>query len=480
MSVDSRKTPYYLIDVQKVKENYEKLRDAITSVGRNDIISYSLKANYNPAIIEQLNDLGAYFEVCSEYEYNLIKNYSINNAHVIVNGCFFNDYSIYEDSILILDTYSQLSEWAKQGCKKKIGIRVNLDCMTTDHRFKNKETRFGIQFESSEVKALLKYVKLDNIICLHCHLSGNCREPSIYRDIVLELQKICKNNTLNGIQYFDIGGGYKIGKGLWNYTDYLNSISQVCPESIKIIFEPGNSLVRNCAEYHTEIIAIKTVNNENFFIADGSSLHIPNTNNVEMSFHIDCFRDGEEHFWGNKIFGNTCKESDLLIKFNVEQSLCIGDHFVLENVGAYSINNASSLILGKPNIYLKNSTDILIGNHVFNYVCKYSDCYNRSKRNNYSIINKKAIQKGLYAFIDNTGIILYIGVAYDRILSKRIVQHFRNDSGGLRSKLKDKQIKKLESSYLYICKIDDIQQKLCFEEAYIIGLYRPKFNYIGS
>jgi diaminopimelate decarboxylase len=145
MSVDSRETPYYLIDLSKLEENYESFKNCIKDYKREDIIAYSVKANYNIAILKKLNDLQAYFEVCSDYEFNLVRKYGIDSKRIIINGCFFSDLSKYDNSLLILDTTVQLTEWIKKGCKQKIGIRINIDYATTDKRFKNKQSRFGVQ-----------------------------------------------------------------------------------------------------------------------------------------------------------------------------------------------------------------------------------------------------------------------------------------------------------------------------------------------
>jgi len=289
MSINSRKTPYYLLDPEKVRGNFLALQNSIKSVGRNDIIAYSVKANYNPAIIEILKESGAFFEVCSDYEYNLMLSHGISASCIIVNGCFYHDFSRYKDSILITDTYEQLSEWKNKGCNEKIGIRINMDCITTDDRFRNKKSRFGLRIKTNRVKKLLKQINTRNIICLHCHLSGNNREPSIYRDMISELQQICKDYQLNNIKFFDIGGGYKIGSGdgFWSFDDYVKEISSVISHNVQLIFEPGNSLVRNCAEYHTKVIAVKETDDENIFVVDGSSLHIPKTGKKTPEYRLE-------------------------------------------------------------------------------------------------------------------------------------------------------------------------------------------------
>lgn len=478
MSIDSRSTPYYLLDLEKVKDNFLSFQNSIISIGRNDIIAYSVKANYNPAIIELLKSLNAYFEVCSDYEYQLLQNYGVSASQIIVNGCFYKRFSKYRDSLLIIDTYDQLLEWGKKGSKEKIGIRVNLDCITADDRFQNKKSRFGLKIRTEQVSNLLKQINTKNIICLHCHLSGNTREPYIYRDIIIQLQNICNDYQFNDIKYFDIGGGFKIGskKGFWNFSDYVNEVGSVCSQDIQIIFEPGNSLVRNCAEYHTKVIAVKENGNDNIFVVDGSTLHIPKVNLKTTGFHFEHIGK-KKKYSGQRIYGNTCKESDLLGVLNDDMIISVGDHLIIENIGAYSLNEINPLILGLPNVYVKKSEQILIGNHIFYFVCQYSNCYKHNGRNDYSVIKQKNLGSGLYAFVRN-GIIIYIGVSYSRNITERVIQHFRNDSGGLRKKLSRIQIKELEESSLYVCQLEGTKQSLLFEEALLIGRYKPKLNYL--
>lgn len=478
MSVNPKITPYYLLNLENVKANFLSFQNSIRSIGRNDIIAYSVKANYNPAIIELLNELGSFFEVCSDYEYELMKKQGISASRIIVNGCFYKDFSKYKGSILIIDTYDQLLEWIKNGSKVKIGIRVNLDFITGDDRFHNKKSRFGLEIQRGEVKSSLKQIDTKNIICLHCHISGNNREPSIYRDIIMQLEKICQDINLHSVKYFDIGGGYKIGSknGFWSFDDYVGEVGAVCTKDIQIIFEPGNSLVRNCAEYHTKVIAVKKNGTDNIFVVDGSTLHIPKTNIQTADFRFECGNNPLKYS-GQRIYGNTCKESDLLFTLTGKEKIAIGDQLVIENIGAYSLNEINPLILGMPKVYLKMSEKILIGNHIFDFVCQYSECYKSIGNNDYTVIKQRKLGRGLYAFVRN-GAILYIGAAYNQNISDRVAQHFRKDSGGLRNKLSKEQIKELEESSLYACRLEVSKQHLLFEESLVIGLHRPKFNYL--
>jgi len=192
---------------------------------------------------------------------------------------------------------------------------------------------------------------------------------------------------------------------------------------------------------------------------------------------VRCCLNNQTGYSGQRIYGNTCKESDLLLTLNSSEMLSVGDNLIIENIGAYCLNEISPFILDMPDVYLETRNQIVIGNHIFNYVCKYSDCYNKNGNNNYSVIKQKNIGNGLYAFVLK-GKIIYIGVAYGQDLSERVVQHFRKDSGGIRKKLSQKQLSELEQSSLYVCPLNGNKQFLLFEEALLIGLCKPKLNFI--
>lgn len=479
MSFDSRRTPYYLVDLEKITEKYESFSDAILSVGRNDIIAYSVKANYNPAIISHLNKLGSYFEVCSEYEYNLVLDLGIMPSRIIVNGCFLNDLSLYHNSLIILDTYSQLLRWVECGSKQPIGLRINFDFFTVDNRFKNKKSRFGIKIQTLEVQDVLRRANLNNIICLHCHLSGNNREPSIYRDIVFQLQNICDLYQLDNVTYLDIGGGYKIDDrdSHWTFYDYVNAVNEACRHKFQIIFEPGNAIVRNCAEYHTKIIAVKTQGDDSICIVDGSSLHLPKANFNKTGFQIIHSGLKKEHSYVSKIYGNTCKESDLLLEFNQNTIIMLNDHLIIKNIGAYSLNEVNPLILGAPNVYLKNRQQFIAGKYIFTYLCEYKKCYKIGHNRGFTV-NNQVIKNGIFALINQNDQIIYINIAYNLKCYMEIMLHFKSYIRNLRHKLSHIDIIEIKSCRLYICPINTTRQDLLFDASFLIGLYKPRFNFL--
>lgn len=349
-------TPFFYIDINKIKENYTELLDSIERTTQKAIIAYSIKANYHPDIIQLLYSLNSYFEVCSKYEYSFLISQGVEPQRIIVNACSAtNDVFTWGDkSLIIIDDLQQLKYWVESHNQCEIGIRVNLDHCTTDERFRNKSSRFGINIKEPVFIDLLKKADTSKIVCLHCHLSGNNRSPSIYTDVLVELIRIADKLSLTKIKYIDLGGGFRIDSQYYSYNDYVNAIGQVYESfgiNFRIIYELGNALVRNSTEYYTKIISYKNIEGKKIMIADGTSLQLPRANFVKTGYHFIHDNSLKESFFIRQIFGNTCKESDMIIELEKDEQISIGDILVIENVGAYSINEINTLILGMPNIF---------------------------------------------------------------------------------------------------------------------------------
>ncbi|MGC8558503.1 MAG: hypothetical protein ACP5NC_05880, partial [Nitrososphaeria archaeon] len=68
-------TPYYLIDEHILLSNYEKLKSAYSGFNGKTVIAYSIKANFNPYVLNFFSETGINFDVTSAEElYFLLKS----------------------------------------------------------------------------------------------------------------------------------------------------------------------------------------------------------------------------------------------------------------------------------------------------------------------------------------------------------------------------------------------------------------------
>lgn len=113
---------------------------------------------------------------------------------------------------------------------------------------------------------------------------------------------------------------------------------------------------------------------------------------------------------------------------------------------------------------------------------KYKDIYltketKKAVQSNYSSIKDYKYNKGLYLFTDLLDNIIYVGEASKQTIYKRITNHFSCIQGSLMLKIDHDEI--LETQfYLLISKAEKpSSRQILFDEALLIGLFKPKFNF---
>ena len=358
MSFGKKITPYYEFNLSSVKKNYSNWQEICTKNGRNDTPAYSIKANYEKRILKTIKKLEGTFEVCSYYEYKYLRKLNIASKNIIVNGTAFSKKNLKKilksGALVIADSEKIIKDICELNIKCNIGIRCNLDYIKTDENiFMNKISRFGITNIEENISFLLKNKKI-NLICLQAHFSGNTREPAIFKLITNALCEIILQYNLKSISSIDIGGGYKISKKYWSIEEYYKSVLNVLKEKqmeqLKLIFEPGNSIIGDCGKYYTSIIDIKNINGTKYCVADGSTIHLPFLKGkMHKNYRILNSETKKEE--KQYVVGNTCKESDVISEFTNASSLKIGSLIEFCYAGAYSINEVPNFIIKKPKIY---------------------------------------------------------------------------------------------------------------------------------
>jgi len=370
---------YYLLNVNKLRENYQKIEKAFKSRYANFIIGYSYKTNYLPYLCKELSKLGAYAEVVSRLEYDLAIKIGEDPKRIIFNGPLKSKEDIYyalnNESLINIDSMYEIDfvkEYALNNQNKeiKIGLRVNFDISqngvsTLQEGYEI--SRFGICVENGNFYAVLKElltVKNIKIIGLHGHFSTRNRSLQTYEFITQTLCNLAKENLLETLEYIDIGGGiYGELPDSFNivaptFDQYAETICEVMNREFRhfskkpnLILEPGISMVANTFIFIAKVIEVKKVRNINFVLVDGSVHNVKPTmhkNNLPMRVvrKSKMVKEKEDFH----IVGYTCMEKDYLAH-NVNDSLPEKeDYIIFENVGAYTIVFNPPFIKERPGI----------------------------------------------------------------------------------------------------------------------------------
>ncbi|MFA5484717.1 MAG: alanine racemase [Candidatus Pacearchaeota archaeon] len=373
-------TPFFLISEEKLLDKINFIETYLERFGFDFNIAYSVKTNNLPKILQIIKSKRILAEVVSGWEFDLAQKNGFNSNNIIFNGPMKLKedilFAINQDSLIQIDNFDELdriiSILKELNKTIKVGIRIN-------SRFFGK-SRFGFNLEKGEIEKACKLIKKSGCLILsgiHMHLGYNMGynlPPFIYKKQAELLSKIAlKLLNLNfPIEYLNFGGSFPSENvrhidsysfknySLENYFDEIfKTLLKFFPEKkIKIMFEFGRSLIDDCIFFITKIV------NANPFVADSSISMLPliTENNYLFSILNNNRNLSKEGYLNTTIYGNTCRENDILIKNQYLPKLILGDYILFKNVGAYNIPLLNEFSFPKPSIILlkkNNQTEIL-------------------------------------------------------------------------------------------------------------------------
>lgn len=379
---DIPQTPHFILDHQVMIDEVNSLNKEVSIYWPNTIAAYSVKTNSLPYLAKMLNEMGVYAEVVSEDEYEMVRICGYKPKHIVCNGPIksrdFVAQLMNNNVMFNIDSHAELEyvlEYARANPSKDfgVGLRVNVDIekyFPTESKAGNQGSRFGFCMENSDLALSIKLLEnCHNIYIngLHLHVSTSTRKVEIYRWLSGLFAKLVKKFDLNRIEYFDIGGGFFGGmpnKPGWK--DYISAIAEVLKDNgfssnkLTLILEPGVSLLAGAFSYVASVIDVKSTNRSRFIVTDGSRIHIdPFFHKISYSFDHET-KKHKPALEKQIVVGFTCLEYDNIMTLENYAEVSIGDRFVFNKLGAYSISLSPLFISYFPAVYLRETDGSLI------------------------------------------------------------------------------------------------------------------------
>lgn len=367
-------TPCFICDKDELTRSIMGFSSALQSHFNQSVVGYSVKTNSVPCCLSIARDNNCYAEVVSFDEYNLAIKCGFKKNHIIYNGPMksketFID-AIQNGAVVNIDTKREL-EWLRElshDREYQVGIRLNINISRVspeDADGENDNSRFGFSDETNEFNNVLSYIAgLRNIRLsgLHIHRTAHSRSVRFYQKSIQYACDIIRKYALS-LDYLDVGGGYfGIFPNKPTYQDYADGFFDILKnnglEKLKIIVEPGNALVASCFSFISEVIDVKHVETNRWFVTtDGSRNDIDpffRKTGYMTEFIMKEKRDVVEE---QIVVGCTCLEYDRLFSLFQKPLLSVGDKIIYKNVGAYTMCLTPLFIRFLPNIYLKEGQE---------------------------------------------------------------------------------------------------------------------------
>ncbi|ARP88336.1 diaminopimelate decarboxylase [Bordetella genomosp. 9] len=354
-------TPLYVYSRGALAAAWSSYRDAIG--GRDVLVCYGMKANSNLAVLKEFARLGAGFDIVSGGELHRVLSVGGDPAKIVFSGVGKQAWEMrkaLEADVKCFNVESEaelhlLSDVATSlGKKARVSLRVNPDVDAGAHPYIStglKENKFGIAIvDAPKVYRIAAALPGITIAGVDCHIGSQITEVSPYLDALDKLLDLIDGLRAAGIEieHLDLGGGLGI-----RYTDETplapaTLIDQVYAklqarklDHLKLILEPGRSLVGNAGVMLTTVQFLKHAEARNFAIVDAAmnDLIRPTLYDAWHGLLPVQRRDGPTLEYD--VVGPVCESGDWLAK---QRMLAVerGDVLAIESAGAYGMVMASN------------------------------------------------------------------------------------------------------------------------------------------
>jgi diaminopimelate decarboxylase len=362
-------TPTYVYSKAALLDNFAAYSDACA--GRDALVCYAMKANSNLAILDLLARQGAGFDIVSGGELLRVIAAGGDPGKVIFSGVGKTEEEMRlalgkgilcfnVESIPELHCLNEVA--ASMGKRAPVSLRVNPNVDAKTHPYIAtglKANKFGVAFDDAldTYRTAAGLPNLD-VVGIDCHIGSQLLDDAPLLEALDKLIELIDTLDSEGIHihHLDIGGGLGVDYGVEGdkppvpVGDYLKRLfaridawraERHDGRAVKVIFEPGRSIVASTGVLLTKVEFLKPGVEKNFAIIDAAmnDMMRPTLYGAWMDMQPVTPREGEKAVYD--IVGPVCESGDWLAR---ERALALepGDLLAMMSAGAYGFTMASN------------------------------------------------------------------------------------------------------------------------------------------
>jgi diaminopimelate decarboxylase len=362
-------TPVFLVDEGTLASRFDKLRGAYRSFAGNVFVAYSMKANFNPSILQVFLRNGALFDVTSLGELYFFTKSGGDITRIIYTSVTEEEHE-FEKALregvtrFVVGSYNGLvnlsSAVNELGVDINVLIRINPEvAVKAVVRAAYKNSKFGVPFSNGKwdsAPTLLKRIVTEPRMSFegfHFHLGSQIEDASCYIAAIDRLEAFIERMKRYypdlSVKIIDIGGGTPVFYGTpvpspeeigRIVSKRLNDLEERLEEKFTLIVESGRYLSTEASVLISRIVNTKIYADQKFvyldagfhLLLDSALLHQAYPQYViPRSFGDDPVRV--------KLAGRLCDTYDVFPLSQVSdlRGAELGKLVVFQNVGAYSL-----------------------------------------------------------------------------------------------------------------------------------------------
>jgi diaminopimelate decarboxylase len=353
-------TPLYVYDGRRIDQRVEAFQRAFSAV--DHLIAYSVKANGNLTILRRLRDLDCGADITSLGELHRARRAGIDPSRIVFAGVGKTaeemraalEAGIYAFNVESAGELERLDSVAGAlGVRAPFALRLNPDVLAdTPHEFTatgHAAAKFGVPLgEAAELYAWAAGRPNLEARGVDVHIGSQIVDPAPYLkalDRVLALvDELCGAGV--ELEYLDIGGGYGIsydaGPELDVDTLAAEVVPRVCEAGLRLVLEPGRSLVGDAGLLLTRVQYVKR-SGKTFVIVDGGMSELIRPSHYGGYHLVERVDTREERPVGPvDVVGPICESGDFLARDRAMEVPEPDELLAVRTVGAYGFAMASN------------------------------------------------------------------------------------------------------------------------------------------
>ena len=351
-------TPLYVYSQAELDSAFARYQTAFAAL--DPLICYAVKANGNLSVIRRFAELGSGFDIVSGGELARVLAAGGRADKTIFSGVGKSAAEIEfalksgikcfnVESLPELDRINEIAGRLKTAAP--VSLRINPDVDAQTHPYIStglKANKFGIAMEDAE-RAYLHAASLPhlNIIGIDCHIGSQLikLEPLVEacERLLPLIDKLAAHGI--GLQHIDLGGGVGIvyqNEETPDLAAYAAAVQKLLGgRSLKLILEPGRSLVGNAGTLLTRVEFVKQNGDKNFVVVDAAMNDLMRPALYQAYHHIENAEPSPVAPFAADIVGPICETGDFLAKDRMISAQS-GDLLVVRSAGAYASSMAGN------------------------------------------------------------------------------------------------------------------------------------------
>lgn len=352
-------TPLYLYDYQQIVRNFQDYRDAFKEI--EPLICCAYKANSNLSICRILALLGSGADVVSGGEIFRALKAGVLPEKIVFNGNAKTkeelEYAISNNLFMInIDCKDELyliNQIANNFDKKvRISIRVNPHINPLTHPYIATglaKSKFGMDIDLA-LDVYKEASRLRNIVILgvHAHIGSQIINANLLvenlKKLIKLIDKLAKNNI--NIKYINVGGGL----GIKYHDENIPKVDEIAKmfipiikkTGVKLILEPGRSIVGNAGIIVTKVLHIKKTAKKKFIVVDTAMNDLVRPAIYDSYHRVIPLNYKGEDIEEVDIVGGICESGDFIAKNRNMPQINKEDYLAVLDTGAYGFSMSSN------------------------------------------------------------------------------------------------------------------------------------------